>query len=148
MLDDLLGMDMPQTQPTNTGGIGGLGDLDFGTTTQAPAQSNDLLGDMMGGMSQPAAQEDFGGFGGGFGEEPAQEDEGGAGWADAFEDEGFDVQRFNLGFAANPLKEVVNSMTPGNKQKKAGLGVEANFNYNNEKRQLEIGFKFNNTTGD
>lgn len=50
MLDDLLGMDMPQTQPTNTG-IGGLGDLDFGTTTQAPAQSNDLLGDMMGGMS-------------------------------------------------------------------------------------------------
>lgn len=134
MLDDLLGMDMPQTQPTNTGGIGGLGDLDFGTTTQAPAQSNDLLGDMMGGMSQPAAQEDFGGFGGGFGDEPAQEDEGGAGWADAFEDEGFDVQRFNLGFAANPLKEVVSSMTPGNKQKKAGLGVEANLNYNNEKR--------------
>lgn len=71
----------------------------------------------MGGMSQPqpTVQEDFGGFGGGFGEEANQEEDTGAGWADAFEDEGFDVQKFNLGFAANPLKEVVNSMTAGSK---------------------------------
>jgi hypothetical protein len=53
-----------------------------------------------------------------------------------------------LGFAANEVKEVVNSSTPGNKQKKNGLGVEANFNYNNEKNQLQVGFKFNNTTGE
>lgn len=58
---------------------------------------------------------DFGAFGGGFGEEETQEDNGGAGWADAFEDEGFDAQKYHLGFAANELKEVVNSMTPGNK---------------------------------
>jgi len=41
-----------------------------------------------------------------------------------------------LTFASNPLKEVVNSATPGNKQKKSGLGVEAALNYNNEKKQI------------
>ena len=67
--------------------MGGLGDLDFGS---APAQNNDFLGDMM-GNSQPTTQEpmDFG-FGGGFGTD-TQEDDGGTGWADAFEDEGFDA---------------------------------------------------------
>jgi hypothetical protein len=72
---------------------------------------------------------DFG-FGSGFADN--QQEEGEVGWADEFEDNG----SYDLGFAANQLREVLNPSTPGNKQKRAGLGVEANFNYNNEKDQL------------
>ena len=86
----------------------------------------------------------------GFGSEPfggqQEEDGGGAGWADAFGDD--DSSKYPLNFAANPLKEVVNLMTAGSKQKRAGLGVEAAFNYNNEKQQLQLEFKFNNTVID
>lgn len=47
LMDDLLGMDMPQpTQPV--GGNDGLMGLYFGSGPSVPVQSNDFLGDMLG----------------------------------------------------------------------------------------------------
>ena len=69
-------------------------------------------------------------------EAAAQEDTNeGGGWADAF-GEGtvaVDREKYHLNFARAELTEVLNSATPGSKQKAAGLGVSAAVNYNAEK---------------
>jgi hypothetical protein len=86
-------------------------------------------------------------FGMGFGNDAfgtdtaAQDDAGdGAGWADGFGDAsgGVDRERYHLNFARVEPVEVLNSSTPGSKQKKAGLGVSAAVNFNVEKQQLQL----------
>jgi hypothetical protein len=52
-----------------------------------------------------------------------------------------------LNFAKAELTEVLNSNTPGSKQKKAGLGVSAAVNFNVEKNQLELVMQFSNQSG-
>lgn len=76
-----------------------------------------------------------------------QQDSGadaGAGWADAFGDDG---NNYDLTFARTPLTEVVNSSTPGNKQKATGLQVNAAVNYDATKNQLQLELEFANQSG-
>mmetsp|Transcript_10302 Transcript_10302/g.15747 ORF Transcript_10302/g.15747 Transcript_10302/m.15747 type:complete len:279 (+) Transcript_10302:1569-2405(+) len=132
LLGDLLGMDTnPTPAPSNDL-------LDAGLTVgqpqqQQPTGAGDLLGDMLG---QPPATnpqaliaDDFGGdpFGqGGQQENQAAEDD----WA-GFGDDA-PSSTYNLSYASQGLKEVLNVSTPGNKQKKTGLGVNACVNFNAE----------------
>ena len=104
------------------------------------------MGDMFGSApTQPqtqASNENGMGFGMGFGDDAfggnndAQDDNNDeAGWADGFGDSssGIDKNRYHLNFARAEVAEVLNSNTPGSKQKKSGLGVSAAINFNVEK---------------
>lgn len=53
-----------------------------------------------------------------------------------------------MNYATSDLKEVLNSTKPGNKQKKAGLGVNAAVNWNVELGRLELQFEFTNQSGE
>lgn len=102
----------------------------------------------MGGSmpSQPVAASapadngmDFMGFGddNGFGNQNEPEAAGGDDWAAGFGDDG-DSSSYDLNFAKSDLKEVLSSTKEGNKQKKAGLGVNAAVNYNTDLNRLEL----------
>jgi hypothetical protein len=71
-------------------------------------------------------------------------DEGGADWADGFGDE---ADKPSLDFAKSDLTEVLNSSTPGNKQKNSGLGVMAALNWNTSANQLQLELQFSNQSG-
>jgi len=87
-----------------------------------PAQSNDNV-DFMAFGQDP-----------GFPDQDGGADDAGTGWADGFGDEAADnSSKYDLNFARLELKEVLNQSTPGNKQKKAGLQVNAAVNWNSEK---------------
>jgi len=85
-----------------------------------------------------------------FGNDTAAQDDAndGAGWADAFGEgtSGVDRERYHLNFARTELTEVLNSSTPGSKQKAAGLGVSAAINYNADKNELQLELQFSNQT--
>lgn len=84
----------------------------------------------------------------GFADQNDGGDDAGAGWADGFGDEAADdSSKYPLNFARVELKEVVNASTPGNKQKKAGLQVNAAVNWNSEANQLQMEFEFSNQSG-
>lgn len=140
LMDDLLGfgLDTQPVAPSNP--------------ITVPAASNDLLGDLMGDSNfvKPAAQPeqdligdsflqpqnqpepaiDFGNddpFGQNQFEEQEDNNEG-AGW-DAFGEETAS-KGYNLELVRRQPVEVLSSSTPGNKQKKSGLGVSAAVNFN------------------
>jgi hypothetical protein len=81
---------------------------------------------------------DFMGFGddNGFGNQNEPE-AAGDDWAAGFGDDG-DSSKHNLDFAKSDLIEVLSTDKPGNKQKKAGLGVNSAVNWNTETNRLEM----------
>ena len=148
LLGDLLGMDGGPPQVDN---LAGLESVNFGGPSGQPSSmsqnqgTTDLLGDMM-GASRPAPAQlvptqssdnvDFMAFGQdpGFPDQDGGADDAEAGWADGFGDDAADNSgKYDLNFARVELKEVLNLSTPGNKQKKAGLQVNAAINWNSEK---------------
>jgi len=100
----------------------------------------DLLGDMLGGGQPTTSNNDM--FGdNAFGGNDDNEENTGGDWADGF---GEDSDKASLDFARSELSEVLNSQTPGNKQKNSGLGVMAAVNYNTITNTLQLELQFSN----
>ena len=77
----------------------------------------------------------------GFGDDPGfamqnEPEDTDAGWAAGFDDDNTNDSSHDLNFAKSEMKEVLNTSTPGSKQKKSGLGASAAINYSNELNEL------------